>query len=43
LVHEYSAVEKMLKHGQIEDKEADEMKTEIDSKMYYLSMNTPDI
>jgi len=33
----------MLKHGQVEDKEADEMKAEIDSKMYYLSMNAPEI
>jgi len=33
----------MLKDGQIEDKEAGEMKAEIDSKMYWLSMNAPEI
>ena len=30
LVHEYHEVDKMLKHGQIEDKDAGELKSEID-------------
>jgi hypothetical protein len=43
LVHEYHAVDKMLKHGQIEDKEANELKQEIDKKIYYLTMHQPEI
>ena len=33
----------MLKHGQIEDKEAGELRDEIDKKIYYLTMNPPEI
>lgn len=36
LVHEYHFIEKMLKNGQIEEKEAQEMINEINSKIYYL-------
>ena len=43
LVHEYHAVDKMLKMGQIEDKEASALKNEIDTKIFYLQMHPPDI
>lgn len=43
LVHEYHEVDKMLKHGQIEDKDAGELKSEIDSKIFFLTMNQPEI
>jgi len=33
----------MLKNGQIEDKEANELKQEIDKKVYFLSVNEPEI
>jgi len=33
----------MLKNGQIEDKEANELKDEIDKKVYFLSVNEPEI
>jgi hypothetical protein len=29
----------MLKHGQIEDKDAGELKSEIDEKIFFLTMN----
>ena len=43
LVHEYHYVDKMLKNGQIEDKEAGQLKREIDQKIYYLQMHQPEI
>lgn len=43
LIHEYHFVEEMLKKGQIEDKEAAELKGEIDAKIYYLQMHPPEI
>tara|TARA_B110000285_G_C15064432_1_gene584290 strand:+ start:133 stop:282 length:150 start_codon:yes stop_codon:yes gene_type:complete len=33
----------MLKNGQIEDKEAVQLKKEIDMKIYYLQMHQPEI
>ena len=36
LVHGYQYVDKMLKNGQIEDKEAVQLKKEIDKKIYHL-------
>uniref|UniRef100_A0A7S3CTS7 Cyclic nucleotide-binding domain-containing protein n=1 Tax=Strombidium rassoulzadegani TaxID=1082188 RepID=A0A7S3CTS7_9SPIT len=43
LVHEYHHIEKMVKHGQIEEKEANELKGQIDEKIYYLQMHPPEI
>lgn len=43
LVHEYHEIEKMLKHGQIEDKHADELISEIDKKIYFLTLHLPEI
>lgn len=43
LIHEYHFVEDMLKKGQIEEKEAKELKDEIDKKIYYLKMHDPEI
>jgi len=43
LVHEYHYIDKMLKNGQIEDKEAVQLKAEIDQKIYFLQMNSPEI
>lgn len=37
LIHEYHYVEKLLKKGQIEIKEAETLKNEIDSKIFYLT------
>lgn len=36
-------MEDMLKKGQIEEKEAKELKDEIDKKIYYLKMHDPEI
>jgi len=33
----------MQKNGQIEDKEANELRAEIDEKIYYLQMHPPEI
>jgi hypothetical protein len=33
----------MLKNGQIEDKEANQLQGEIDQKIFYLNMHTPTI
>lgn len=43
LIHEYHFVEKMLKKGQIEAKEAATLKNEIDSKIFYLQTHPPKI
>ena len=43
LVHEYHYVEKMMKNGQIEDKEASQLKSEIDYKIFNLQLNPPEI
>ena len=43
LVHEYHYIDKMLKNGQIEDKEAGALKNEIDSKIFYMTIHNPDI
>ena len=43
LVHEYHFVESLLKKGQIEQKEADTLIGEIDSKIFYLQTHTPEI
>jgi hypothetical protein len=36
LVREYNYIEKMLKHGQIEEREANDLRNEIDKKIYFL-------
>ena len=41
LVFEYHCVEEMLKKGQIEQKEAEMLRTEIDKMIYTLQMNPP--
>lgn len=43
LVHEYHYVEKMMKNGQIEDKEASQLKSEIDYKIFNLQLHPPEI
>ena len=43
LVHQKKGIMNMLKHGQIEDKEAAEMKDEIDDKIYTLQLTEPEI
>jgi hypothetical protein len=43
LIHEYHFVEKMLKKGQIEAKEADTLKEEIDKKIFYMTTHPPKI
>lgn len=43
LTHEKKFVDKMLKNGQIEDKEANQLQGEIDQKIFYLNMHTPTI
>ena len=43
LVHQKKVIMNMLKHGQIEDKEAAEMKDEIDDKIYTLQLTEPEI
>lgn len=43
LTHEKKFIDKMLKNGQIEDKEAKQLQGEIDSKIFYLNLHTPKI
>lgn len=43
LISEYKFVEKMLKHGQIEQKEADTLMNFIDQKVFKLTQSSPKI
>ena len=43
LVHQKHMIMNMLKHGQIEDKEAAEMKNEVDDKIFSLQLTQPEI
>ena len=43
LIHEYHFVERMHRKGQIEIKEAQTLKNEIDSKIFYLQTHPPEI
>ena len=43
LIHEYHFIDSLQKKGQIEDKEAGELRGEIDKKLYFLTMHAPDI
>lgn len=43
LIHEYHMIEDLLKKGQIETKEAQMLKDEIDEKIYDLSTSPPTI
>lgn len=43
LIHEYKYVEKMLKHGQIEQREADTFNDQINKKLFYLNTHAPKI
>ena len=41
LVHQKKLILGLLKHGQIEDKEANEMTTEVDDKIHSLQLSQP--
>lgn len=43
LVHQNVVIQKMLKNGQLEEKEAAEMKAEVDDKIYNLQLSQPEI
>lgn len=43
LVHQGHEILKMLKHGQLEEKDAQEMKNEVDKKIHNLQLTQPEI
>lgn len=43
LVHQGHEIQKMLKHGQLEEKDAQEMKNEVDKKIHNLQLSQPEI
>lgn len=43
LANENHNIDKLLHHGQIEEKDAAQLKEEIEKKLYYLETNAPKI